>query len=214
MSTLRTGFLAALAGTLLSTPLAAQRADAGRRCGHRRHRARRRAAADQPRGDRGRRAITQGRDLRHSAQARFENGLCPGVIGLKPDMAALVIDRVRYQAEQLDMQLTEDDGTCAPNLVVAFVTDGKAELASLAEEHPYLFQDMPLHEKRALLAEDGPGAGVDHDAGPHPRRHADPGARKPGRPSGRQHVDGAFEDLPARRARTSSSSWCCSTSRR
>jgi hypothetical protein len=102
------------------------------------------------------RAITQGSDLRHSAQARFEKRLCPGVIGLKPDMAALVIDRIRYHARQFDLGLTKDDGTCAPNLVVAFVRDGKAELAALAADHGYLFQDMPLHERQALLAEEGP----------------------------------------------------------
>ena len=102
------------------------------------------------------RAVTQGSNMRHAALARFERRLCPGIIGLKPDMAALVIDRIRYQAGQLGLGLTEDDGTCAPNLVVAFVRDGKAELAALAGEHGYLFKGMPLHERQALLAEDGP----------------------------------------------------------
>lgn len=176
MVTHRSGLLAVLAGALLLSPLAAQEQRdetdivvTGR--------------VEEPPPTRSEvtrqaRAVTQGRDLRHSAQARFEKRLCPGVIGLKPDMAALVIDRIRYQADQLGMQLTEDDGTCAPNLVVAFVADGKAELAALAEEYPYLFQDMPLHDKRALLAEDGPvrvwttTLGRTRDGMPIPRRES------------------------------------------
>jgi hypothetical protein len=102
------------------------------------------------------RSITQGGDFRRSPLARFERRLCPGVIGLTPDMAALVIDRVRYNADQLGLTLTEDDGSCSPNLVVAFVRDGQAELAALHKEHGYMFDSLELHELRALLAETGP----------------------------------------------------------
>lgn len=102
------------------------------------------------------RSITQGGNFRRSPLARFERRLCPGVIGLTPEMAALVIDRIRYNADQLGLGLAEDDGTCSPNLVVAFVKDGQAELAALHKEHVYMFNSMELHDLRALLAETGP----------------------------------------------------------
>jgi len=157
MSVLRDGFIAGLAGVLLlSGPALAQEDESGDdgdivvtgRAD--------RAPPTNSEVSRQARSVTEGGNLRHQALARFERRLCPGVIGLKPDMATLVIDRIRYQASQLEMGLTRDDGTCSPNLVVAFVRDGKAELAALAKEHGYLFQDMPLHERRRLLAEDGP----------------------------------------------------------
>lgn len=102
------------------------------------------------------RAVTRPQNVYDLPLARFEDRLCPGVIGLKAEYAALLIDRMRYHAQQLDMWLTEDDGTCTPNLILAFVDDGQAELGSLHEKYGYLFRDLPPHERSELLAEDGP----------------------------------------------------------
>ena len=102
------------------------------------------------------RAVTRPQNVHDLPLARFEDRLCPGVLGMKAEYAALLIDRIRYHAQRLDMWLTEDDGTCTPNLILAFVDDGQAELAALHGEHHYLFQDLPTHERRALLAEEGP----------------------------------------------------------
>lgn len=102
------------------------------------------------------RTITQGTDLRGTALARFEDRLCPGVIGMKPEFASLMIDRIRAQAKQLDLWLTADDGTCRPNFIVAFVEDGKAALADLEKRQPGAFAPLATNERRDLLAEDGP----------------------------------------------------------
>lgn len=102
------------------------------------------------------RTITQGTDLRGTALARFEDRLCPGVIGMKPEFAALIIDRIRHQARTLDLWLTEDDGTCKPNFIVAFVEDGKAALGDLEKRQGWLFAPLATNERRDLLAEDGP----------------------------------------------------------
>jgi len=102
------------------------------------------------------RSITAQSGLRESPLPRFEDRLCPGIIGMKADYASLMIDRIRANAERLDMWLTEDDGRCTPNFIVAFVRDGQAELAALEDEKGYLFRSLPLHERRELLAEDGP----------------------------------------------------------
>src|SRR5687767_1056283 len=47
------------------------------------------------------RAITQPTGIRYAPLPRFEGDrLCPGVIGLKTDFAALVVDRLRANAER------------------------------------------------------------------------------------------------------------------
>jgi hypothetical protein len=103
------------------------------------------------------RAITAPTGLRYAPLPRFEGDrLCPGVLGLKGDFAALVVDRIRWNAERLGLWMTEDDGTCTPNFVVAFVDDGQATLQHIADERYWLFINMPRHERLALLAEDGP----------------------------------------------------------
>ena len=103
------------------------------------------------------RDVTQSTSLRHAPLPRFEGDrLCPGVIGLKADFASLVIDRVRANAERFDLWLTEDDGTCQPNFIVAFVDDGQDVLQRINDRWYWLFVDMPRHERIELLADDGP----------------------------------------------------------
>jgi hypothetical protein len=95
-------------------------------------------------------------DIYDDPLARFEDRLCPGVMGLDRDYATMVIDRIRYNLERLELRPHEDDGTCHPNLIVAFVRNGQAALAALEREHGYLFKTLTLDERRELLAEDGP----------------------------------------------------------
>jgi len=96
-----------------------------------------------------------GSDIRDRPLARIEDRLCPGVIGLKRDGAELMIDRIRWNAERLHMWMA-DDTDCRPNLIIAFVEDGKAEIASLVDRQPWLFADMTTAQRRALVATDGP----------------------------------------------------------
>lgn len=94
--------------------------------------------------------------LRREPLPRFEDRLCPGVLGLRPDGASLIIDRIRDTARRLDLWLTDDDGTCSPNFIVAFVEDGKADIQRIAENNGWAFEDMSLARRRSLLEEDGP----------------------------------------------------------
>jgi hypothetical protein len=96
-----------------------------------------------------------GSDIRDRPLARIADRLCPGVIGLKREAAELMIDRIRWNAERLDMWMA-DDTSCSPNLIIAFVEDGKAQLAELVDRQPWLFETMTRPERLALLAEDGP----------------------------------------------------------
>ena len=103
------------------------------------------------------REITQSTAIRHAPLPRFEGDrLCPGVIGLKIDFASLVVDRLRTNAERFGLWMTEDDGTCQPNFIVAFVDDGQDVLQHINDRWYWLFTDMPRHERIELLADDGP----------------------------------------------------------
>jgi len=85
--------------------------------------------------------------------ARFEDRLCPGVTGLTPDVAALIIDRVRANARMLDVRV-QDDG-CAPNFVIVFTPDGAALMRRLMDENPQNFQYLDQGKKDDIL-EPGP----------------------------------------------------------
>ena len=102
------------------------------------------------------RAITAPTALRDVPLPRFEDRLCPGIFGMKGEYAALMIDRIRETAEQLDLWMTEDDGTCRPNFIVAFVDDGQAALEQIESNRGWLFQSLTTADRRELLAEDGP----------------------------------------------------------
>lgn len=94
-------------------------------------------------------------DIYDKPLARIEDRLCPGVIGLRQDAAELMVDRIRWNAERFDMRLAGDAG-CAPNLIIAFVEDGKAQIAELFDRQPWLFQSLTISERERLLEEDGP----------------------------------------------------------
>ena len=87
---------------------------------------------------------------------RFEDWICPGVLGLKEDAAAYLIARIRYNAEQFGLRLAEDDGSCEPNLIVAFVDDAQNQLVELARNNGYMLAGLSVTERGELL--DAPGA--------------------------------------------------------
>ena len=94
--------------------------------------------------------------IRHEPMARFQDKLCPGVMGLEADAASLMIDRLRDNAKLLGLGLTKDDGTCRPNFIVAFVENGAENLQQIADHNGWAFQDMSPSERRKLLSEEGP----------------------------------------------------------
>ena len=87
---------------------------------------------------------------------RFEDWVCPGVLGLTDDAAAYIIQRVRYNAEQLDLRVTKDDGTCEPNFIVAFVDDAQNALVEVARRNGYMLAGLSVTERGELL--NAPGA--------------------------------------------------------
>ncbi len=87
---------------------------------------------------------------------RFEDRLCPGVLGLKDEDAAFIIQRIRHNAERFKVRLHPDDGKCEPNLIVAFVEDAQGQMAQLARSQGYMLAGLSTSARGELL--DAPGA--------------------------------------------------------
>lgn len=87
---------------------------------------------------------------------RFEDRLCPGVLGLEAEAAAYVIQRIRFNAEQYDIPQHPDDGTCKPNMIVAFIEDAQDQLVELARNQGYMLAGLSVSQRGELL--DAPGA--------------------------------------------------------
>jgi hypothetical protein len=83
------------------------------------------------------------------ALPRFQAPLCPGVTGLRRDYAAAIADRIRTNATRLEIPVAAVD--CSPNLVVAFVDDGRSLLEALGRDHPDLFTKVAESERQEIL---------------------------------------------------------------
>lgn len=87
--------------------------------------------------------------------ARFEEPVCPGVIGLQVGDAVAMVARMRENAEAIGLR-TAQDGACEPNVVVAFLADGQDYLRRLNDDRSYLFASLDRAQKRDLLDAAGP----------------------------------------------------------
>jgi hypothetical protein len=87
--------------------------------------------------------------------ARFEDPLCPGVVGLRREAAESMIGRIRANAETFGRRIADEE-TCEPNLLIAFVEDGQAFLNRLEDRPGNVFTEMSRQERERLLAEAGP----------------------------------------------------------
>lgn len=86
---------------------------------------------------------------------RFEDAVCPGVAGLKTEVAELMVGRIRQNAERLGRRMAPAE-TCEPNLIVAFVDNGQAEMRQMDRNQSFAFVEMSPSERQALLTETGP----------------------------------------------------------
>ncbi|WP_336981664.1 hypothetical protein [Altererythrobacter fulvus] len=87
--------------------------------------------------------------------ARFQARMCPGVMGLPLDVAELIVDRLRYNAERLGLTMAEG-GECRPNFILGFVGSGKADIEKMDKQTGSLLSQITLAERRELLKETGP----------------------------------------------------------
>ena len=86
---------------------------------------------------------------------RVEDPICPGVSGLEEEAAIQLIDRIRFNAERLGLELA-DPATCSVNMLVAFVDDGQEAVERLMRSQPRLFDTLSVPERRELARSSEP----------------------------------------------------------
>jgi hypothetical protein len=96
------------------------------------------------------RAITATGNSFDEPLARFEQPVCPGVLGLTRETAGLVIDRLRTNAGFVGLRVQEDG--CTANFVVAVVDNGQAMLDRMIRDNPARFEYLNPLDRRELLA--------------------------------------------------------------
>ncbi|MGB3797894.1 MAG: hypothetical protein WA957_16540, partial [Alteraurantiacibacter sp.] len=94
-------------------------------------------------------AVGHGNLLR-TPLARFEDRLCPGIVGLEDDSAFALNDRIRSNAAMLGIRLLEGD--CRPNFVLVITEDGDAVFRQLMEDNPENFRYLNSGEIGDILA--------------------------------------------------------------
>ena len=101
------------------------------------------------------REVTRSTDLLDEPLPRFDDFACPGVIGLTQDYAELLVSRIRMIAHDLHIPLAPE-GTCHPNIFVAFTENGRADLAEIQRKTHMLSDVLTVQERHELLEEPGP----------------------------------------------------------
>lgn len=92
--------------------------------------------------------------LYDEALPRFAAPLCPGVAGLKPKFAELIVARILDNAGRIGVDLAGAE--CSPNLIVVFIDDGRMILGGLERDRPERFGLIPAAERDELLNGEGP----------------------------------------------------------
>ena len=87
--------------------------------------------------------------------ARFEDPLCPGIVGVEQASAEAMVGLIRQNAAELGLRLA-DPQTCDPNLLIAVIDDPGAYLGGLRARRGYLFDWLGKAERQALFDTPGP----------------------------------------------------------
>ena len=107
--------------------------------------------------------------------ARFEDPICPGVVGLKREAAEDMVGRIRARAAEFGRNLAPE-GSCEANLVVAFVDDGLAFARRMQRDNGWLFAELSAADREMALNDAGPVRAIlrvrarSRDGMPIPRR--------------------------------------------
>lgn len=80
--------------------------------------------------------------------ARWAAPICIGAIGLRPEVATPLIDRIEAMALAVGARVAKGD--CQPNVMLAFAQDGDAVFANLSKNRPDLLIDTRAEERRKL----------------------------------------------------------------
>ena len=84
--------------------------------------------------------------------ARQYQQICVGVVGLSPEFASSLIERIYQNARSLDIAVAEDG--CQVNTLVAFVRDPRIEVEKIRRQAPWLFDSLLDYEYERVLRGD------------------------------------------------------------
>jgi len=94
-------------------------------------------------------AITRTAVKYHNPLAKFQDKICPGIVGMPQGMAEIMVDRIRYNAERIGLDVAKE-GKCDPNILVLFVRNGQGVMKELQKTKGYLFRRLDGVEIREL----------------------------------------------------------------
>lgn len=101
------------------------------------------------------RDITPRPDTSQDPLARFQRPICPGVWGLSPENAQLMIDRMYDNAERAGVEINEDP-ECGANVWVIFVDDPQETFQQLRDEEAFLVRGLDYWKRKAVTEQEGP----------------------------------------------------------
>lgn len=86
--------------------------------------------------------------------ARWLEPVCPKVVGIKPEYAAIVEARMREIADGSGIRVGKPG--CTTNIAVSFTTDADAVLQTIATKSPSRIAELTPIERRGLLTSNAP----------------------------------------------------------
>lgn len=86
--------------------------------------------------------------------ARWTHPVCPAVLGVQPEYAAIVERKMRAIAQSADIDVAPLP--CKTNIVVSFTTNASAVVQRIAKKSPRRIAEVPMPDRAALLKGSAP----------------------------------------------------------
>ncbi|WP_052129529.1 hypothetical protein [Sphingomonas sp. 35-24ZXX] len=86
--------------------------------------------------------------------ARWVSPVCPAVLGIQPEYAAVVERKIRAIARTAEIELAP--APCKSNVVISFATDAKAVVQRIAKKSPRRLAEVQIPDRPALLTGNAP----------------------------------------------------------
>lgn len=86
--------------------------------------------------------------------ARWVTPICPAVLGIQPEYAAIVERKIRALAKVAEIDAAP--APCKTNIVISFTTNAKAVVQRIAKKSPRRIAEVQITDRPALLSGDAP----------------------------------------------------------
>lgn len=87
--------------------------------------------------------------------AMFQSKVCPGIVGMPANMAEIMVDRIRFNAERVGLKAAPL-GNCLANILVIFVRNGQGVVKELSKKPDGLLGGIKFADLKELIREKGP----------------------------------------------------------